>query len=151
MSRLEEKGASSGRVAVPARKKDRKVRLIVMIKITNWKKGFNRLYFVVVLCWILFQLVILPIQQRNRFVEHLHQEKMSCQAQYQISDPQYKRCSLATDAGLKFYDDHGGAWPNFRDDWPRIIALIVVLPFACYWLIRAGALLFLWIRRGFVS
>ena len=111
----------------------------------NVRHGFNRLFIVLTAAWVVYCLLVYPLQQGQRAVRRQAAIFQEC---YQ-NTPNFKACSQyavaisgVNDWSLKSYYE--------RESW-FLGLLVVTVPLLVYGLCRGAGVLSVWIWRGFVS
>jgi hypothetical protein len=136
----------------------------------NWKKGFNRLFLIAAIGWVLYIVPTDPWRNREKELQFYKDRYAACfqkattlsHNDEALSGKQIAGALKRADAEVKRCQEEFKrdtwplyrilfSWEQWRTEWPFIIGLAVVPPFVAYWLLRATALLFRWIWRGFAS
>jgi len=112
----------------------------------NLKRGFNRLFLVLTILWIVYS-ALLPLHERSKFFDNFlsqyRQEEADCGL-----DQSCKQRIEAAESRL-FAENSAGKW--YAESWPYILILGLGVPPVVYGLIRGVASVSLWIWRGYQS
>jgi hypothetical protein len=56
----------------------------------NWKRGLNRIYLVLALCWVIYVLVLSPVLSHDRAIRDFYRQHMICTESLWANSPTYK-------------------------------------------------------------
>jgi len=109
----------------------------------DWKRGFNRIFIVLTVVWVLW-CAYLPIYHRNQFVDGFSAAYLHDEGECQTSECR----ETAANNRLRLFDENTfGKW--YAMEWWLVLFLAVGMPPLVYWSIRGLTALLRWIGRGF--
>jgi|ERR1700732_2465166 hypothetical protein len=114
---------------------------------TDFKRGFNRLYFVLVLIWAVYCLFVYPSRKQVEAYNEYRNEQTVCYA-----DPG----PLGLEDCLQIAEQnyHGRLrWCSGRDFylklWPIWLFILIIFPLVLYGVCRGLAVIGVWVWHGF--
>jgi hypothetical protein len=113
----------------------------------NLKRGFNRLFVVLIPVWVIYCLLWYPMQQRARAARMERTEFLHCWQESKPAD--FKGC--ADYARLKAGADMWSLKAFYTRESRFLAVVVVVVPLLAYVLGRLLIAMSLWVGRGFMS
>jgi hypothetical protein len=120
----------------------------------NLQRGFNRLFLVLTVLWMLYWTVVYPVRRCDDRMELATSMRMQAENNcFENRGPEKTDCLKASEVDAKRVRGDVPILAEFEDDWPTILIMGIGVPPLVYGLtrslIRGLSAVSLWIWRGF--
>lgn len=111
------------------------------------KRGFNRLYIVLAVLWLLYCAVFFPLQRQAEVTRNFHQEGAAC---WSMADSEGRRTCLAAATANWNANMHQWQFRWFYSwAWGFLLLAVALFPIMVYGCCRGAAAITVWVWKGF--
>ena len=119
----------------------------------NVKRGFNRLFIVATVAWVLYGCVIFPLRERDRefrreFDLYMAEENVCHENALHASTADLNACLKVAENAWAFRRGQPSLRRVYATNWLYILVSSVGVPLVVYGAIRGIAAVWLWMWRG---
>jgi len=120
----------------------------------NVKRGFNRLFIVATVAWVLYGCVIFPLRERDRefrreFDLYMAEENVCHENALHESTADLNACLKVAEDAWAFRRGQPSLRRVYATNWLYILVPSVGVPLVVYGAIRGIAAVWLWVWRGY--
>jgi hypothetical protein len=112
--------------------------------IGNIKRGFNRLFAVFVVVWVIYCAAVYPLTEQSKADAHFREDMRRCEDRERGQDTSVLN-DCVRQSELTWQPDQWGLKNFYSREWPFILIVISGVPLLVY----GVAAMSLWVCRGF--
>ena len=116
----------------------------------NIKRGFNRLFIVLTVLWVVFCTVVFPFNERRKASAQYDKDAVSCySSELGNGEPALHTCLRYAEENYKNALDLYSVKNLFIGAWRLVLGAIVLPPLLVYGIVRGIAATSIWVWRGY--
>jgi hypothetical protein len=110
----------------------------------NIKRGFNRVYIVLAVAWLLYCAVLFPLQRQAEATRKYDRDLPVC-FEYGRQSPTCLAVKESWNASMEQWQ----LWKFYSWAWGFLLVAVVLLPIVVYGCCRGAAAITVWVWKGF--
>lgn len=115
----------------------------------NAKRGFNRLFIVLSVFWVIYWLLLYPIQKQQEVERAYDNELRDCYEHELGKGQEFNDCLKQANSSFTSNLHDWGLRPFYTREFWFLVRLITIVPLIVYGLCRGLAAAGLWVWHGF--